>query len=91
MGSLLDGELRAADGQGTVDLSIKGRRRLGLFPGPVQAINFRNVPLDVARDDVRIGLALVRAIREVAHDERIDGQQRVGPIAGHVHEAVAAE
>lgn len=43
----LDGELRAVDGQGTVDLSIRGRRRLGLFPGPVQAINFRNVPLDV--------------------------------------------
>ena len=43
----LDGVLRATDGQGTVDLSITGRRRLGLFPGPVQAINFRNVPLDV--------------------------------------------
>ena len=43
----LEGELRAADGQGTVDLSIRGRRRMGLFPGPVQAINFRNVPLDV--------------------------------------------
>ena len=53
----LDGELRAADGQGTVDLSIKGRRRLGLFPGPVQAINFRNVPLDVLGSTLDRGIA----------------------------------
>lgn len=53
----LAGELRAADGQGTVDLSITGRRRLGLFPGPVQAINFRNVPLDVLVSALDRGIA----------------------------------
>lgn len=53
----LDGELRAADGRGTVDLSITGRRRLGLFPGPVQAINFRNVPLDVLVSALDRGIA----------------------------------
>lgn len=43
----LEGIFRLAGGEGRIDVSLRGRKRLGLFPGPVDAINFRNVPLDV--------------------------------------------
>src|SRR5205807_10638606 len=32
-------------GRGHVSLSLEGRKRLGVFPPPVKAINFSNVPL----------------------------------------------
>jgi hypothetical protein len=41
----LHGEVRWVGGAGHVDLTLRGRRRLGLFPGPVDAINVRHVPL----------------------------------------------
>jgi hypothetical protein len=53
----LDGALRAVDGKGTIDLSIRGRRPLGLFPAPVQAINFRNVPLQVLASALEGGIS----------------------------------
>jgi hypothetical protein len=43
----LEGDVRIGGGVGYVDLSLKGKKRLGIFPGPVDAINFRNVPLAV--------------------------------------------
>ena len=43
----LDGTLTWTQGAGHIDLSLKGKKRLGIFPGPVEAINFRNVPLTV--------------------------------------------
>lgn len=43
----LEGELRWRDGAGHADLTLKGRKRLGIFPGPVAAINIRNMPLSV--------------------------------------------
>jgi len=30
-----------------VSLSLEGKKRFGIFPGPVQAINFQNVPLSL--------------------------------------------
>jgi hypothetical protein len=30
-----------------VNLSLEGKKRFGLFPGPVRAINFQNVPLSL--------------------------------------------
>lgn len=41
----LEGELRWSGGAGYMDLSLRGKKRLGIFPAPVEAINFRNVPL----------------------------------------------
>ncbi|HXG03717.1 MAG TPA: hypothetical protein VNO23_09930, partial [Candidatus Binatia bacterium] len=41
----LDGEVRWAGGAGHLDLTLRGRRRLGVFPGPVDTINVRHVPL----------------------------------------------
>jgi hypothetical protein len=43
----LEGELRLSRGDGRVDLTLRGKKRLGIFPAPVEAINFRNVPLAV--------------------------------------------
>ncbi len=43
----LEGALTWTQGAGHIDLSLKGKKRLGIFPGPVEAINFRNVPLTV--------------------------------------------
>jgi len=41
----LDASVRVAPGGGHVSLSLEGRKRLGIFPPPVKAINFSNVPL----------------------------------------------
>jgi hypothetical protein len=41
----LTAELRASTREARLDLSIVGRKRLGIFPAPVEAINLRNVPL----------------------------------------------
>lgn len=41
----LDGELRWVGGAGHLDLTLRGRKRLGLFPAPVEAVNLRHVPL----------------------------------------------
>jgi len=41
----LDAEVRVAPGGGHVSLSLEGQKRLGIFPPPVKAINFSNVPL----------------------------------------------
>lgn len=41
----LDAEVRWAGGAGHLDLTLRGRKRLGLFPGPVEAVNLRHVPL----------------------------------------------
>lgn len=43
----LEGEIRWRDGAGHTDLTLKGRKRFGIFPGPVAAINIRNMPLSV--------------------------------------------
>jgi hypothetical protein len=43
----LDGALTWNQGAGHLDLSLRGKKRFGIFPGPVEAINFRNVPLTV--------------------------------------------
>ncbi|HEY3065974.1 MAG TPA: hypothetical protein VGL09_09300 [Methylomirabilota bacterium] len=43
----LEGELRYAEGAGYIDLSLRGKKRLGIFPAPVEAINIRNMPLSV--------------------------------------------
>jgi hypothetical protein len=46
----LDGELRLTGGASHLDLTLRGKRRLGLFPGPIEAITIRNAPLSaVAR------------------------------------------
>jgi hypothetical protein len=41
----LEGNLRYRGGAGFIDLSLRGKKRFGIFPAPVEAINFRNVPL----------------------------------------------
>jgi hypothetical protein len=41
----MEGDLRAQGADGYLDLSLRGRKRLGIFPAAVEAINFRNVPL----------------------------------------------
>jgi hypothetical protein len=41
----MEGDLRAQGADGHLDLSLRGRKRLGIFPAAVEAINFRNVPL----------------------------------------------
>lgn len=43
----MEGDLRARGAAGYLDLTLRGRKRLGIFPAPVEAINFRNVPLHV--------------------------------------------
>jgi hypothetical protein len=41
----LQGDLRYRGGAGFVDLTLRGKKRLGIFPAPVEALNFKNVPL----------------------------------------------
>jgi hypothetical protein len=41
----LEADLRLSHGVGLVDVSLRGKKRLGIFPAPVEAINLRNVPL----------------------------------------------
>jgi hypothetical protein len=41
----LEGDLRYRAGAGFIDLSLRGKKRLGVFPAPVEALNFKNVPL----------------------------------------------
>ncbi len=43
----LAGDIRVGPQGGRVNLSLEGRKRFGLFPGPVRAINFQNVPLSI--------------------------------------------
>lgn len=43
----LTGDVRLGPPGGRVSLSLTGKKRLGLFPGPVRAINFQNVPLSL--------------------------------------------
>jgi hypothetical protein len=43
----LAADVRLAGATGHVDVALKGRKRLGIFPGPVDAINLHHVPLDV--------------------------------------------
>jgi hypothetical protein len=41
----LTAEIRVSAKEARLDLSLVGRKRLGIFPAPVEAINLRNVPL----------------------------------------------
>jgi len=41
----LTAEVRVSAREARLDLSLVGRKRLGIFPAPVEAINLRNVPL----------------------------------------------
>jgi len=41
----LTAEVRISAREARLDLSLVGRKRLGIFPAPVEAINLRNVPL----------------------------------------------
>lgn len=43
----LDGELRWSQGEGRLDLTIRGKKRFWIFPAPVEAINIKNMPLSV--------------------------------------------
>jgi hypothetical protein len=43
----LSGDIRVGPQGGRVSLSLEGKKRFGIFPGPVQAINFQNVPLSL--------------------------------------------
>jgi hypothetical protein len=43
----LEGDLRVVGGVGRVDLSMEGKKRLGIFPAPVEAIHMKNVPLSL--------------------------------------------
>ncbi len=43
----LTGDIRVGPEGGRVSLSLEGKKRFGLFPGPVRAINFQNVPLSL--------------------------------------------
>jgi hypothetical protein len=45
--SSLDAEVRVSRSGGHVNLTIEGKKRLGLFPPPVKEINFANVPLSL--------------------------------------------
>jgi hypothetical protein len=51
----LEGELRYAEGAGYIDLSLRGKKRFGIFPAPVEAINIRNMPLAVLERAFRGG------------------------------------
>ena len=37
--------LRYRGGAGHIDLFLRGKKRFGIFPAPVEALNFYNVPL----------------------------------------------
>jgi hypothetical protein len=41
----LSGDVRITRSGGYVNLSLEGKKRLGIFPAPVKAINLRNVPI----------------------------------------------
>jgi len=41
----LSGDIRVGPQGGRVSLSLEGKKRFGIFPGPVRSINFHNVPL----------------------------------------------
>jgi hypothetical protein len=43
----LTAEVRISLQEARLDLSLVGRKRLGIFPAPVEAINLRNVPLSL--------------------------------------------
>ncbi|HUF92839.1 MAG TPA: hypothetical protein VMR23_10715, partial [Candidatus Limnocylindria bacterium] len=43
----LAADVRLTGATGHVDVALKGRKRFGIFPGPVDAINLHRVPLDV--------------------------------------------
>ncbi len=43
--SLLDAEVRVTRDGGHINLLLEGKKRLGIFPAPVKAINFSNVPI----------------------------------------------
>jgi hypothetical protein len=43
----LQGSVRVRGGSGRADLALRGKKRLWIFPGPVEAINLKNVPLDL--------------------------------------------
>jgi hypothetical protein len=43
----LAADVRVTGATGHVDVALKGRKRLGIFPGPVDAINLHHMPLDV--------------------------------------------
>ena len=43
----LESEVRYSGGSGRLDVSLRGKKRLGIFPAPVEAINIHNVPLAV--------------------------------------------
>ncbi|MBI4587467.1 MAG: hypothetical protein HY725_01395, partial [Candidatus Rokubacteria bacterium] len=43
----LTGDIRVGPQGGRVSLFLEGKKRLGLFPGRVQGINFRNIPLSL--------------------------------------------
>lgn len=43
----LAADVRLTGATGYVDVALKGRKRLGIFPGRVDAINLHHVPLDV--------------------------------------------
>lgn len=43
----LAADVRLTGATGHIDVALKGRKRLGIFPGPVDAINLHHVPLDV--------------------------------------------
>ncbi len=45
--SSLEADIRVGPQGGRVSLSLEGKKRFGIFPGPVQAINFQNVPLSL--------------------------------------------
>jgi len=41
----LDAEVRVTRDGGHINLSLEGKKRLGIFPAPIKAINFNNVPI----------------------------------------------
>jgi len=43
----LAADVRLTGATGYVDVALKGRKRLGIFPGRVDAINLHHMPLDV--------------------------------------------
>jgi hypothetical protein len=43
--SSLEADVRVTRDGGHINLSIEGKKRLGIFPPPVKAINFSNVPI----------------------------------------------
>jgi hypothetical protein len=43
----LKGVVRMRGGSSRADLTLRGKKRMWIFPGPVEAINLKNVPLDL--------------------------------------------